>query len=130
MDMKRWRDFLDNDLNDNQKVVESIKSKNLVAENTEDPSLDENTESLTEAMNADQVAAKTRSYLLKISDDIIAVTALLDQNESDEVKEKLIAALPKWEPKNSDFADAFMALDTIGAQKVAKYYRELARNLK
>ena len=50
--------------------------------------------------------------------------------QSDELKEKLIAALPQREPKNSDFVDAFMALDTIGAQKVAKYYRELAKNLK
>ena len=136
MDIKRWKEFLAKGLGEDQTTKEVVvENGNPLTEILETETRDQvhkilNKESLTEAMNADQVAAKTRSYLLKIADDIIALTALLDQNESDELKEKLIAALPQREPKNSDFVDAFMALDTIGAQKVAKYYRELAKNLK
>jgi len=85
---------------------------------------------ITEAMDADKVAAKTRFLLLKIADDIAEVTDLLDQNESEEMQKKLTDALPSRTPKANEFFDAFGALDVMAAGKIAKYYRELARNLK
>jgi len=90
--------------------------------------LNENT--LITEDKVDRVAGVVSSYLLRIADDIVSVTDLLDQNDTDEMKEKLIAALPSREPKSSDYHDAFASLDIMAAQKIAKFYRELARGLK
>ena len=113
MDKKQWYKLLGKDL-----IEGDISAKHLSKDN------------LNEVMSADKVATKLRSYLLHIADDIAAVTDLLDQNESEEMKEILFGAIPDKEPKKSDFVDAFLALDVMAAGKVAKFYRHFASNLK
>ena len=113
MKKEQWYKLLGKDL-----IEGDISANHLVKDN------------ITEAMDADKVAAKTRYFLLKIADDIAELTDLLDQNESDEMQKKLTDALPSRTPKANEFHDAFGALDVMAAGKISKYYRELARNLK
>jgi hypothetical protein len=112
MEKKQWYKILGKEINEG-----GITAKDL-AENR----LNED--------KVDRVAGVVSSYLLRIADDIASLTNVLDQNDTDEMKERLIAALPSREPKSSDFADAFFALDVMAAGKVSKFYRELAKNLK
>ena len=78
----------------------------------------------------DRVAGVVSSYLLRIANDINSLISALESEDTDEMKQKLINALPK-RVSDDIWVDTFSPVfDSLAAGKVAKYYKELAKNLK